>query len=405
MRANSILLVMLSLSIYSGCSSAEKKDSPEYKAQQQVLLKARQDGEIKTAHEKMLAGNYDQAIQVYEEFKKKNPLSIFVQSADFGIAQSRELKGEWVEAIQLYKNVIAVNTNAQPELAALSLYRLSFCYEALGKDQQVIATLLDARLRASSLEPAIANAAVPARLAAAYFRSGREEDAVLELQRAQSGINSLISKNQSKVDKNWLAEIYIEMGYYSTNQLSASNFLSTAKTLRSVQGFLLQAMELNVEPHSEMAAKFLRENYRDLWAQVLKSPFDSKADEVVAARQQAQAQSTIVVEILQLIVDLKQRRPMSADENHPVLNDFFSYIDEIEKRSTLFLASRSEINRLTPEAIQRRAIKASGLVNASEYLPEEVQGKSNGKNSPEPKAKEMPNGEFEHGSKKEDPNL
>ena len=324
--------------------STEKKELAEAEIQKNLEMK-----ELKALNLLLNSGQSEKSLEGYKEFQKKHPHSEFYYTASFAIAQSKEFLGLWDEAIQDYRDLVQMMTAQKPDLAALSLYRLSFCYEAQGKDERVIATLLDARTQAVHLEESIAQAAIPARLAAAYNRSLREEEAVIELNQAQKGLDELIRKKRSQLDKKWLAEIYLEMGTYSTNQLSNENFYRISQTLRVVQGFLIRTMELDLNPYSQKASVLLKDNYKDLWNTVLTDPLNTQIERMVADHEKQKNQRVLTVEILKMIAELQQKKALEEVPINESMINFYSYISELEQKGLHFLMSTAELSKSTHE--------------------------------------------------------
>lgn len=367
------ILLIGFLALVLGCASQSKKEAQNpAEIEAKILLdRTRQGEELNQAQMLLLAGKHDEAIKAFTDFQTKNPNSAFFQSANLGVAQSFEFKGQWTEAIGVYKKVVESTQSTQPVLASYALYRLSFCYEALGQDDKAIATLIDARNRGSKLDPKITLAAIPARLSAAYNRVQRPTESVLELRSAQKGIEQLIKQYQGQSDQAWLGETYLEMGRLSTNQLSFDNLESVTNTLRTTQAFMVKAMELNILPYSKMANEALQENYRDLWNLTMQIPLEASLDEAAAAHAQSRKQVQVVVEIFKLLVELQQHRPMEdlAKNNH--LDSFFNYVDELEKRGQLLVANKSTANKITVESIINQNLKKEGMAFSDSLLPEE----------------------------------
>jgi tetratricopeptide (TPR) repeat protein len=313
------------------------------------IQKNQETKELKALNLILNSGQLEKALEGYKDFQKKYPRSELFYTASFGIAQTKEFLGLWDEAIQDYRDLVQLMSSQKPDLAALALYRLSFCYEAQGKDERVIATLLDARSQAVNLDESIAQAAIPARLAAAYNRSLREDDAVIELNKAQKGLDELIRKKRAQIDKKWLAETYLEMGTYSTNQLSNENFFRISQTLRVVQGFLIRTMELDLQPYSQKASILLKDNYKDLWNAVLTDPLNTQIERMVADHEKQKNQRVLTVEILKMIAELQQKKALEEVPINESMINFYSYISELEQKGLHFLMSTAEVSKSTHE--------------------------------------------------------
>lgn len=324
-------------------------------------VRAEQEIELEKADSNFASGYFSVARDEYNEFLTRFPNSIFYQRARLGMAQSLEAEGRWSEAAEIYRSTIEATRERQPEIAALALYRISLCYENLGDEARVLASLKDALLLKKYLKPEQAEAEIPARMAASYSRMGLTKEAQEQLQLADSGIQQIIKQNRSLMDKDdlnkWSASTYHRMGLYSTNQLSSENLQSALDSFKMIQIFSLRSIELGVSEWSEKSEKALMTNYQDFWKTIQNFPLSQGMDSGAALRQKTERQIYFVGEILTLISDLKSARAVGQQGRSKTAVHFFAWLTKFETQMDKFLYDQGEFNQMTPEALKRNQLK------------------------------------------------
>ncbi|WP_413559054.1 tetratricopeptide repeat protein [Bdellovibrio sp. HCB209] len=345
----------------AGCSYFQMDRSEEAALQNKRLIEER---DLHTAQETLVAGNFAQAQKQYKLFQETYPVSSFYQASRIGEAQALEGQGKWVEAAAIYRDVILKTRNLQPDIAALALYRNSFCEEALGDDQKTVANLLEAQSLRTALPMTVGYAEIPARLASAYSRIGREKEANKYLNEAEQGIAKIRKETDpAKLDKDWLVKTYVQMGSVSTNQLSAENFESFVASQKYVQIYLIRALELNNSRWSPTALKQLQTTYNELYLQV------------EAVKQNRSQQANLGGSLVELIDSAELYRPLAGQTPNSYQIEFFTLTSDIRKKTERLLYQGHESMGLTEESKKLNSIKRSGRTKADALLPEE-QGSS-----------------------------
>ncbi len=317
-------------------------------------VRAEQEAELRKADDALFLQDFISAEKLYLAFQKQFPNSIFYQKAQFGRSKALEYQEKWTEASEAYRSAIEATRVRQPEIAAQALFRLSYCYENLGEEAKVLATLNDVSQMKDQLWPEQIQAELPARFAASYSRVGRTKEAQSYFIKAEQGIAQIRANQASQRTNDWLAQVYFQMGRLSTNQLTNENLQSSLDTLKMIQVFSLRSAEMGGEPWSRRAIQGLMENYRDHWNAIQEIPLHRAMEVGVAKREQTERKISFTGELLTLISDLRQYR---APSDPLPVNDLFGFLQNIEKQGKDYLISVGERNALTPESERRLELK------------------------------------------------
>lgn len=348
------LILLIAALTLASCAQFSRRGTDDQPGQQ-----AQEKTDLEIAQNALQHGRYPQAYQLFVEFMNSHKQSKYFQAARLGQAQSLEGMEKWSEAAAIARDVYLQTLNYQPEIAAKALYRLSFSYEALGEDHRSIAALVDAKRLGKHLPPEIALAEIPARLAAAYGREGQERVALNYLNEAEQGIAQVVKTQRSNLPADWLAKTYYQMGSVSMNQLSAETFSKFIRGQNLVQLYLIKSLGQNSSVWSQAALEKLRDNYRDLYAQV----------ELAKNNKELQVRSG--GELIDLIDRAELYKPISAQRLNKYEADFYSYLREIRKKTEAILYGSTETMALTEESKRLNSIKRPGRVEADSFLPQE----------------------------------
>lgn len=313
------------------------------------------------------AGRFDAALEGLDAFVRREPATRWTQAAILNSGRALEGLGRHADASERYRSVIR-NTDRAPQLQAMALYRLSFCHEALGEDQAVVATLHDVLPRERFLPKEIMQAELPARLAAAYARSGNFEKALEFYQRGESGIARLRRASAEKPVPPWLARTLYFMGTLSLQKVSWDEFETTLRPLGRGQLYLLQAAELGSETWSDQAARDLIGIYRDLWSLIENAPVPATSDPLIGRKQVQERQWDLASLLLERLNELRAHAlPVvsSLEDSAPSeqARAIHAFADEMEKKIQRLLAQRPEGEGLTPESFLRRQSVRGRVVN------------------------------------------
>ncbi len=344
--------MMMSWGVLSGCASTPAQQITGAPIDPEV--RAEQESEIRKADDALFLQDFISAERLYSGFLKQYPNSIFFQRALFGKGKALEAQERWSEAAEAYRTSVEATRVRLPEIAAQALFRLSFCYENLGDEARVLASLNDAMAMKSYLHSEQVLAEIPARYAACYSRMGRIKDAQVYFLKADQGVAQIRATRGQNVTNAWLAQVYFHMGRLSTNQISDENLQTSLDTLKMIQVFSLRSAEMGGEPWSRRAIQGLMENYRDHWNTIQEIPLHRALEAGVAKREQVERKINFTGQLLTMISDLRQYR---APSDPLPVNDLFSFLQSLEKQGRDFLISVGDRNGLTPESERRLELK------------------------------------------------
>lgn len=355
MKKTSIFFLSLVIGSLLGCASMRGNDSGGIPIDPRV--RAEQEGELKKADQALMMGDLQTAEKLFREFQQRFPTSVYFQRSQFGLAKTLEAQQRWAEAADLYRKTLEVTRERQPEIAAQALYELSYCYENLGDEARVLASLQDALTMKQYLTQEQALAEVPARLAASYNRMGRTKEAEQYFREASRGIQQMRPSHTMDQSGVWLAKTYYQMGVFSTNQLSYENLQTSLDTLKMVQIFSLRSAEASGEPWSKMAADGLLSNYRDLWNTIQGIPMNKAMESGAAKREQVDQQANFTGQLLTLMNELRTYRAPETREESPEASEMFLALGKMEEKAHRFLTNLGGQTPLTPEAKKRGGLK------------------------------------------------
>ena len=378
---------LLFLSLASCASSPRSSEAPTTPAtgtSAPVPEISPEERDFRTAQTLLDTHQYAEAQASFEKFQSTYPQSRYKMLAKLGAAQSLEAQENWSEALVAYQKIHKLTLNEQPEIAARALYRMSFCFEALGKDDQALAALLDSYRRSKLLSGEIAKAEIPARLAMFYEKVQNHDEAEKYVAIAQKGISTL--QGRPELSSQILAKAYFQMGAVSLNQISTSNFSSVVRGMKAVQIYPIRALALQISPWSEDSLAVLKKNYRDLWNTLIDMPGLSGVDDESIQRAKMEQQASLGGELLDLIQQADLYQPLDPEKMNTLERDLYKYLADLTlKTQDLIYRSEAQMS-LTREAQHLNSLKRPGRIKTDVLFPEEKVRAA----APQEKAKVLP---------------
>lgn len=366
-------LLVVSLFFSSGCSllrkSANKIAKSLHIVEHTELKPAPKEApaSYKAAMVLLEDSKFADAFEAFDAFVKAEPASPYTQAALLNEGRALEGLGRWTEAAEKYRAVVRATANAR-KLQAMALYRTSFCHEALGDDQKVVATLNDLLSRAEELPPEMARAELPARLATAYARVGNFDRAIDFYRSAENGIAKLRQEAGDEVPE-WLPRTLFFMGELSRRAPNWSEFETSLRPLARGQVYLLQAAELSSAPWSDKAAEELITTYNGLWSAITSAPLPSEGDPVIATRALQAKQWERAILLLDVMAELRARMlPKEAGKQSAAAKSIVKALAELENNISVLLLERPAGEGLTREALARRQGIRGRVVSPSDAL-------------------------------------
>jgi tetratricopeptide (TPR) repeat protein len=296
---------------------------------------------------------FTSGLEQLSAFLVRQPTSPWTQAAIFN--QGRALEGleRWTEASERYRDVIRATGGRAPRLQAYALYRLSFCFEALNRYPEVVATLNDLMSLANQLDREVAEAELPARLAGAYASVGNHEMAEKFYRTAEAGIAHLKNQKEMRDLPSWLPKTLYFMGSMSLRNVNWDDFEASLRPLPRAQTYLLQAAELGLEPWSSNAVSDLTGFYRRLWTAIDKAPLPRISDPLIARRKVQQRQWDLAALVFENLEMLKAYRMPGDAAPSEQAKKLFLFADQLENQIQKLYAQRPEGEGQTPESVAR----------------------------------------------------
>lgn len=321
----------------------------------------------KKAMELLEDSKFADAYEALDAFVKAEPASPYTQAAILNQGRALEGLGRYNDASDKYRAVVRTTANAR-KLQAMALYRSSFCHEALGDDQQVVATLNDLLTRSEELPPEMARAELPARLAAAYARVGNFDSALEFYRRAENGIAKLRQEAGDEVP-DWLPRTLFFMGELTRRSPNWAEFEASLRPLARGQVYLLQAAELSAAPWSDRASDELVATYGALWSAITSAPTPSEGDPVIATRALQSKQWERSILLLDVMAELRARvLPKEAAKQSEPAKRIMKALTELENEISKLLLQRPAGEGLTREALARKQSVRGRVVSPSDML-------------------------------------
>lgn len=354
-----MISVGMFLLLTAGCSSLSRSIHDvgrvlEIIDEPTVSLSREAPKEIRQALNELDELRFTEALATLDQFLQNQPTSPWTQSAFFHRGRGLEGLGRPSEAAQQYSAVVRATEKLAPKLQAMSLYRLSFCYEAMGEDQLSLATLHDLLSRTAGLPKEVSDAELPARLAGAYARVGNFDKAVSYYRTAEVGINRL--RRGTKGIPQWLPQTLYSMGSVSARTVTWDDFETALRPISRSQIYLLQAAELGFQPWADLASHDLIATYAKLW-RVIETPPEIAASEPVLAQRTTQDNQLARAEILNDNLKELKARSLATEAAHgtEASKAILQFANDLETKIARLFRVRKPGEGLTAEARARRA--------------------------------------------------
>lgn len=346
-----IFLVVLVL-IITSCAFNKTETYKRIPPSEEVVAR------FKIANSTLDKKNYLKAIELYDDVLLQSPSSELESVVIFNKGIAYEGLKDCLSAEQSFSKVVHLLAKKRNKLYALALYKNSYAQTCLGKDDKAIVSLLTAKQFSHLLGPEVAYAEIPAKLAAAYARDGNRKEAFKYFKIAELGIRNIHSKFKNPHKKReLLAKTLFLMGnmeQVDPMKISSKSYLDT---VRHLQGYLLQSVELNSKQWSRKAAKQLKSAYANTWVLVRNTPYkrDLKSKALIV-RERKKNQRTIVRKSLLNLTELR-KKSFPGTTQTKVIRDLNSHLNLSEKKMQTFLAKNVLKSSQTKESQNRNSLK------------------------------------------------
>lgn len=321
-----VLTILLFSAMMTACSLIPTQRS------QDVTSSETENRDFQKIEQQMKAQNFQAVLTSVSEFKSAYPYSLKLQKVRFFQGNALEELGRWSEAADTYKAISVISERNQPEISAMSIYRLSYVHEALGDDQRVIATLYEAAKYHKYLPVEVIQAEIPSRLAMVYSKENNAKEAQKWLGEADKGLKRTLESRTEPLTNPWLAQLYFNMGSISTEQLSSDNILTIIQGQAAVQKYLIRSLQYNDSVWSAKALKKLKGTYLDLWKAIESYPEPTGYELLVAQKMKKDAQLELAGPFADLMRDADLYRPGVEQKSNLFQQEFFNFIEELQTR-------------------------------------------------------------------------
>lgn len=289
--------------------------------------------------QQMQKQKFETVLNLAGQFKSDYPYSLKLQRVRFLEANALEEVGRWTEAAATYKAISVFSEKNQPEISAMSIYRLSYVYEALGDDQRVITTLFEAAKYHQYLPIEVVQAEIPSRLAMVYAKQNNGKEAQKWLGEADAGLKRTLEGRTEPLTGEWLAKLYYNMGSISTEQLSMENILTIIQGQGAVQKYLIRSLQYDDPVWSAKALAKLKSTYLNLWKAIETYPEPSGYEPIVAQKMKKDAQIQLAGPFADLMREAELYRPGPEQKSNQYQSEFFNFIEELNTRTRMVLDS------------------------------------------------------------------
>lgn len=355
MNLQKILCSFLLGMVLVGCASTESK-SPEqivYEEERSVIQK------FEDANRLLDDKQYEAAAKAFDQLRVANPTSQLDYFIIFNAGIAYQSMNDCVTAAERYRQVIRL-TSKLPKTQTLARLRLGDTLICMGDDKKAMVTLVEVYNNRKHLTPEVGEAEVPARLAAAYAREGNKKMAERYFKLAEAGLAKVrASKNMPKDQRDIMARTLFlmgNMGQLNPKTLTGDDYLTTVKSL---QKYLYQAVEMNVSDWSQEASRQIIEAYDKAWHYLDAEEAVTSNDKLLDERRVREKKIALANAALAGIKGIYSTRVPSPDEPQ-IVKDLMSELRKQEAKIEGFIALNSVGNLRTEEAKKLESVKREG---------------------------------------------
>lgn len=348
--------LVLCLILSTGCVSTSVREEQERVRFQETLDLS----QLTNAQKLLDGGQFESALVSFKEFSSAKPTSKYWLRAKFGEADALEGLSRHNESIQLLRELRDLTLRENPAGSAMASYKLSFVYENIGDDSKTLASLLESYSKLDLLPDEVAYAEVPARLAVAYSKLGKTDEAMNWLARADRGLKKSIEI--LGYDRSWIARTYFYMGKVSTEQLGHDNFMTTIEAQRIVQVYHLKGLHVGDPIWSLKSKQALMDSYQALLNQLRQMKYET--------REESELRTKAGGALISLLKDAELYAPIEDEKRTDLEKEFFSYLKKVQDVVRV-VAFKSETNMdMTEAAKERNSLRKNfNLEEPEGYVP------------------------------------
>lgn len=289
----------------------------------------------RAAYDHLEARRWSEAETGFRDFLKNQLTTNWTLAAQFNVGRALEEQLRFAEALEKYREVEQKGHTA-PKIQGLALVRMGVMLEALGEDAQSLAALKDAERRSALMSREVAEAELPARLAAAYARAHNHKEAEKYFAAADRALGRLRVASAKDGRPEWLARVLYAMGHRPAQEVEWQRFDEVIRSVERSQGYLVQAAELEEEPWASLAVDDLNQTYSALRKAIDAVPVPASSEILVAAREQQRLRWDRLVRLGDTVAKLRSLfvleiiKQAGPDSDKPVVR-LFNAVDQFEE--------------------------------------------------------------------------
>lgn len=367
-NSTSYLALICVMIFISGCSYFSKKDDSKDSvnfSSQETAAKEFERGNVLMDSE-----DYRAALSVYERILVVHPVSTLDAMIMFNVGLSNLLLGQCTEAEPHFRKVVRFTHKDTPSLTVRAKLRLSEALSCQGKEKEAMVLLLEINRDKSKLPHEVAEAELPAKIAAAYSRNGNRKMADRFFGIAENGLRKVQSRNLPVKDKQaLLAKTLFLMGDATNVKKETGGPEGYFQTLKVQQRYLLRAVEFDVKPWSQKAYDQLINVYGNTWDFLKDIQPDPNLDETASRRDVKVRKANVVQIAMDGLKALKDSRNLGI-EPPELLNELLRKLTQQEAKLTNYLVAEVPGSEYTSEAMKLQSGKREGQVKSDETILE-----------------------------------
>lgn len=310
--------------------------------------------EFKQALKDFEASKFQEAAENFKKFYLNQSTSKYAWISRYYYGYSIEMLGKNDDAIEVYREVIQATVARGQFLRAKTLYRMSFCYERMSNDIQVVASLKDIGEAIKFLPESVRLAELPARIAGAYARLGNQDEATKYYEQAEAGIGQLKRKHTGVESSEWFAKTLFAMGSLEVRDLNWQNFDREIEPFGRSQIYLFRSIVANSQDWSARSEQMLLNGYQRLQSVIInQKPAPTGEDSIVSQREIVSRQNELIQLVLTKVQEL-EIEATTGENSKDFGTKILAKLEPMVRQFNEMLAEPLPGSGLTDEALKRK---------------------------------------------------
>lgn len=327
-----LFIAALTISLLNACSFLQKKDGSLGPTLEEKNL-------YTSANDAFEKQNYDEAEEKYSSLLLKYPNTYYKQASQLGLANVLKDRGQCNKAIPIYDRIAELARENTKELYGRTIYNRGLCYYELKFEDKYLASLLEAQAVLNKILPELSQVEIPAKLAAFYAAIGDEKISNSYVKQVERGLDYIQAQPDFKMNKEWLAKIYFNVGNIPTQELNIDNFDRHLESFSVLIKYLFRSIDLEVSPWSTKSKNVILHYLNNYW-QIIGSINTEAANLSEAEKQQNKnKKSNLLTHYLIILKSIELLKPIENQTQNQI--EVYTAINKQinEANNLLFLTS------------------------------------------------------------------